>query len=81
MKCSGETRSKGMNFLRLHPCRCEASVERDGKPYCKRHDPVAIAKRQRASFERRSARLMKKIRLELHAKYHRLRKVRGNRNG
>ena len=28
------------------PCGCKASVERDGKWYCKRHDPVAIAEKQ-----------------------------------
>lgn len=28
------------------PCSRHASVTRDGKPYCKQHDPVAIAERR-----------------------------------
>ncbi len=34
-----------LNFYRTRPCGCPAKVERDGKPYCGRHDPVAKAER------------------------------------
>lgn len=45
---------------RKEACGCKASVERDGKWYCKRHDPVAKAEKQDAQ--------LKAWRLELAAK-------------
>ena len=36
-------------------CSRKASVERDGKPYCRQHDPVAIAERQKATSKRLDA--------------------------
>jgi len=33
---------------RKEACGCKASVERDCKWYCKRHDPVALAEKQEA---------------------------------
>jgi hypothetical protein len=34
---------------RCVPCSRKAKIDRDGKPYCKQHDPVATAARRAAS--------------------------------
>ncbi len=42
-------------MLRYRPCGCLAKVERDGKPYCLRHDPVRKAERHEANAPKRNA--------------------------
>jgi hypothetical protein len=38
--------------MRFHRCSRSGSIERDGKHYCKRHDPVAIAEKRKAKKEK-----------------------------
>lgn len=44
----------GTDFSR---CTCEGAVERNGKWYCKRHDPVAVAAREDASAAKWQAKI------------------------
>ena len=46
------TRLGKFNMTRLVPCEHPGTVERDGKWYCRRHDPVAIKTRQDARYQR-----------------------------
>lgn len=46
----------GPRCFRAAPCGAAAKVERDGKPYCLRHDPVRIAERERSKKAEREAR-------------------------
>ena len=46
-----------------HRCEREGSIERDGKWYCKTHDPVAIKEKQEAA--------MVKFRLEIKTRHER----------
>ncbi len=39
------------NFYRPRPCKFKACVERNGKWYCKRHDPVASEAKRQANFD------------------------------
>lgn len=44
---------RGLGWCRkLQPCGAKASVERDGKWYCKRHDPVAVKAKQEESDQK-----------------------------
>lgn len=46
--CCAEIRSGDGWHSRKEACGCKASVERDGKWYCRRHDPVAIKEKDNA---------------------------------
>lgn len=43
-RCSKEVRSDGMGF-HFHQCFSKAVVVRDGKPFCKLHDPLEVEKK------------------------------------
>lgn len=43
-------RSDGSRFGRSRPCSRKGRIERDGKLYCRQHDPVAKAKRDTAAY-------------------------------
>lgn len=42
----------GPYSVSFHRCARKVSVERDGKPYCKIHDPVAVRERRRKSHDK-----------------------------
>ncbi len=44
VKCCKQVRDEG-RWPSFHRCRHDMVVERDGKPYCKQHDPVAVKAR------------------------------------
>lgn len=46
-KCSERVRSEG-RWLSFHQCPRPGSVERDGKFFCKQHDPVAVRSKRAA---------------------------------
>ena len=50
-KCCERVWSK-TTFPKLSPCSFTAKVERDGKPYCKIHDPVFIASKREKMLEK-----------------------------
>jgi len=54
--CSGTAYSPD-RFSRPMRCSRNGSIERDGKWYCKTHDPVAIAERDRLAREKSKAAL------------------------
>lgn len=45
------------DLYRWRPCGAAAKVERDGKHYCGRHDPVALDAKSKASKEKHNAEL------------------------
>ena len=70
VRCSREVPGEGRwGVFHMHQCTRKATVERNGKPFCKTHDPVAIKERddarhrewqekwdrERAASERKSA--------------------------
>ncbi len=46
-QCCKDVRTQG-TAIHYHPCPYKATVTRDGKHYCKIHDPVEAAKRDKA---------------------------------
>lgn len=46
MKCEAEYLITKMNFPRYKKCRYEAKVVRDGKHFCRLHDPQRLAERK-----------------------------------
>jgi hypothetical protein len=49
-RCEASVASNGFGYRPLQ-CSREGSVERDGKWYCKQHDPEAVAERKRQLSE------------------------------
>lgn len=47
--CSHQHATPGT--AKLATCERPATVERDGKPYCKLHDPEAVAARREAKYQ------------------------------
>jgi len=55
MCCKDVCDREGMVGYRYRPCGAKAKVERDGKPYCGRHDPVRIKAKADAKHMQRLA--------------------------
>lgn len=52
-QCSKQVYPRGPGFHLLDSCRRTATVERNGKPYCKQHDPeIVLARRRERDKER-----------------------------
>ena len=54
MKCAAQVWPND-RWPHSHPCRRVASVERDGKWWCKTHDPKAVAARSQAQADKYNA--------------------------
>jgi hypothetical protein len=67
MKCCELVYHADGNWGRHYPCSRNATVEREGKYYCKTHDPVAVKARvgkRRAESEAKYAAELKRRQLE-----------------
>lgn len=52
-QCCAMVRGEGQwGGFHKHQCKKKPSIERDGKAYCKVHDPVARAEREAVSIEK-----------------------------
>lgn len=49
--CCERVRDAGSRWPSYHGCERKSSVVRDGKPYCKIHDPVAKKEKQDAKWK------------------------------
>ena len=54
MQCAAEVWPKD-RWPHPHPCRTPASIERDGKWWCVRHDPKAVAARSQVQADKYNA--------------------------
>ncbi len=61
-RCCQDVHTQGMG-IQYHPCPYKAIVTRDGKHYCKIHDPVEVAKREKARDAKYVTRWAKKEKL------------------
>jgi hypothetical protein len=50
-RCCGTT----FDGWRNHPCSAKGKIERDGKKYCKRHDPVNVLEKMKKRQEKYDA--------------------------
>lgn len=66
-KCCERVRIAGLNFPKYRDCQCPARVERDGKHYCLRHDPVRV----KANRDKREADYRARYERENRANEHR----------
>jgi len=51
-KCCAQVRKKGLRWPTFSPCRHNATVTHDGKPYCTQHDPEHVKAREKARSQR-----------------------------
>ena len=51
--CCAKVPCPGMSFARFRPCKYKGAVKRDGKWYCRRHDPVESAEKKQKSHKKR----------------------------
>jgi len=61
--CSAEVPMRGMNFHRTRSCKNKATVVRDGKHYCKIHDPKKVLERKKKNEEKFKERIETKTKL------------------
>lgn len=54
-QCAGSILETGIAWPKYRKCSRHGKIERDGKWYCKQHDPVAAEKRQTESSKRTQA--------------------------
>jgi hypothetical protein len=61
--CCEQIRDRTTRWPRYYRCARRSVVERDGKPYCRQHDPIECKKRRDASMDKFQAKLDEEARV------------------
>lgn len=64
-RCEGEVVLRGLNFYKTRECPNKGTIERDGKWYCKTHDPIRIKEKRAIRYKKREENQKKKQNLYL----------------